>query len=89
MSVFSYVHAFCETIRDRVTIPVLLGRPDSAVPGLYVWPWRMEINAECSNDRPRPPMGEGRFRPAPKGVGRSDGDTARLKASPKTSFLCF
>ena len=60
MSGFSHVHAFCETIRDRVPIPVLLGRPDSAVPGLYVWPWRMEINAEWSNDRPRPPMGEGR-----------------------------
>ncbi len=27
------------------------------------------------------------FRPAPKGVDRFDGDT-RLKASPKTSFLC-
>ena len=60
MSVLSHVHALCETIRHRVTIPVLLGRPDLAVPGLYVWPWRMEISAERSNDRPGPPMGEGR-----------------------------
>jgi hypothetical protein len=29
------------------------------------------------------------FRSAAEGVDRSDGDTARLKASPKTSFLCF
>ena len=59
MSVLSHVHALCETIRHRVTIPVVLGRPDLAVPGLYVWPWRMEINAERSKDAPRPPMGEG------------------------------
>jgi hypothetical protein len=60
MSGLSHVHAVCETIRHRVTIPVLLGRPDSEVPGLYVWPWRMEINAEWTNDRPQPPIGEAR-----------------------------
>ncbi len=60
MSVFSHVHALCETIRDRVTIPVLLRRPDSAVPDLHVWPWRMGIDVEWSKDPPRPPMGEGR-----------------------------
>lgn len=59
MSVLSHVHALCETIRHRVTIPVVLGRPDSAIPGLYVWPWRMEINAEWTNRPPRPPIGGG------------------------------
>ena len=57
MSVLPSIHALCETIRHRVTIPVVLGRPDSAIPGLYIWPWRMEINAEWSSRPPRPPMG--------------------------------
>ncbi len=56
MSAFSQLDAFCQTIRPRVTIPVLLGRPDAAVPGLYVWPWRMEPEAELSN-RPGTPSG--------------------------------
>jgi hypothetical protein len=60
MSGLSHVHDVCEAIRHRVTIPVLLGRPDSAVPGLYVWPWHMEVNAEWPNDRPQPPIGEAR-----------------------------
>ena len=41
MSVLSHVHALCETIRHRVTIPVLLGRPDwrflACMSGRGVW----------------------------------------------------
>ena len=58
MSVLSQVNALCEAIRPRVTVPVVLGRPDTAVPGLYVWPWRVEVNADWSNRLPRPPVGE-------------------------------
>jgi hypothetical protein len=58
MSALSHVQALCEIIRPRVTIPVILGRPDSAIPGLYVWPWRMEVNVEWANRPARPPSGE-------------------------------
>ncbi len=58
MSALSHVQVLCETIRARVTIPVILGRPDSAIPGLYVWPWRMEVNVEWSHRPARPPSGE-------------------------------
>lgn len=57
MPLLPQLNALCEVIRSRVTIPVVLGRPDAAAPGLYVWPWRLEVNAEGSNRPPLPHAG--------------------------------
>ena len=54
MSVLSQLNAVCDVIRPHVTVPVMVGRPDSSIPGLYVWPWRLEVKSEWSNRPPRP-----------------------------------
>ena len=46
-------------LHGHCRIPVALGRPDGATPGLHVWPWRLSENLAARNvPRPRRPNGE-------------------------------
>lgn len=31
---------------------VIIGRPDKDVPGLYLWPWKLDVQANLSNMPP-------------------------------------
>jgi hypothetical protein len=55
MGLASDLNAFCDWLRAEVDKPVILGRPDDAISGLYVWPWRIMPRSGVSNAPPRPP----------------------------------
>jgi hypothetical protein len=50
----SVLVALCEALRGKTKVDVFLGRPDDAVPGVYLWPWGLYENSSL-NDLPRPP----------------------------------
>ena len=41
MDLASNLNSFCEWLRSHMAAPVTLGRPDEAVRGIYIWPWRI------------------------------------------------
>src|SRR5688572_4562040 len=49
MSPDSDLNAVCEYLRSRLDLDVSVGRPNEAVPGLYVWPWRIVPKPENRN----------------------------------------
>ena len=59
MSLDSDLKAVCDYLRSRLEMEVVVGRPNEAVPGLYVWPWRMVPKAENRNFAPRQESGTG------------------------------
>jgi hypothetical protein len=49
MSLNSDLNAVCDYLRSRLEMEVAVGRPDEAVPGLYLWPWRIVPKPENRN----------------------------------------
>jgi hypothetical protein len=45
MTLASTLAALCDMLRARTGAPVVLGYPDEAIPGIYVWPWKLEEHA--------------------------------------------
>lgn len=45
--------AVCDMLSTRTGEQVILGCPDDGVPGIYVWPWRLEENAPSRKVSPR------------------------------------
>lgn len=52
MDLASNLNSFCDWLRNRVAAPVTLGRPDEAVRGIYIWPWRIVPNQTIKNVPP-------------------------------------
>lgn len=52
MDLASNLNSFCDWLRSRVAAPVTLGRPDEAVRGIYIWPWRIVPNQTVKNVLP-------------------------------------
>jgi hypothetical protein len=52
MDLASNLNFFCDWLRSRVAAPVTLGRPDEAVRGIYIWPWRIVPNQTVRNAPP-------------------------------------
>ena len=42
MTLASALSALCAMLRAQTGAPVILGRPDQRVPGIYVWPWNLD-----------------------------------------------
>ena len=49
MALASHLDAFCDWLRTHVSVPVVLGKPVKAAPGIYVWPWRIVARPEFRN----------------------------------------
>lgn len=49
MSLDSDLKAVCDYLRSRLDLEVVAARPNEAVPGLYVWPWRILPKPENRN----------------------------------------
>lgn len=49
MSLDSDLKAVCDYLRSRVDLEGAVSRPNDAVPGLYVWPWRIVPKPENRN----------------------------------------
>ena len=49
MSLESDLQAVRDYLRSRLDLDVAVSRPNDAVPGLYVWPWRMVPKPESRN----------------------------------------
>jgi hypothetical protein len=58
MSLDADLNAVCDYLRSRLDLNVAVGRPNEAVPGLYVWPWQIVPKTEARNLPPR--QGSGR-----------------------------
>ena len=61
MSLDSDLNAVCDYLRSRLNIHVAVGRPNEAVPGLYVWPWRIVPKPESSKLTSAKKIRAGRF----------------------------
>jgi hypothetical protein len=59
MSLDSDLNAVCDYLRSRLEMDVVVGRPNEAVPGLYVWPWRTVPKPENRNLPAQPKSGPG------------------------------
>jgi len=55
MALLSQLKDFSDSLRVRLGSPVLIGRPDKAVTGIYVWPWRAVVNPTRRNIPPPKP----------------------------------
>jgi hypothetical protein len=53
MTLASALTALCDLVRTRTGAEVILGFPDDGVPGVYVWPWRLEEDVRDRNAPPR------------------------------------
>ncbi len=49
MSLLADLNGFCDWLRARVSEDVAVGRPDNAVPSLYIWPWRIGVDSPTKN----------------------------------------
>jgi hypothetical protein len=52
MSIPATLSALCEMLHARTGVNVILGRPDEATSGLYVWPWLLEEDSHARNLSP-------------------------------------
>ena len=41
MALASDLNALCDWLHTRIGVHVAIGRPDKALPGVYIWPWRV------------------------------------------------
>lgn len=53
MTLASALTALCDMLRAQTGAEVVLGLPDDEVPGIYVWPWRLEEDSRSRNAPPR------------------------------------
>ena len=49
MAFASHLNSFCDWLRTQISVPVVLGRPDKAGPGIYIWPWRVVASPQVRN----------------------------------------
>ena len=57
MSLESDLNTVCDYLRSRLDMYVAVGRPNDAVPGGYVWPWRIAPKLEFRNLPPQQKSG--------------------------------
>lgn len=55
MSLGSSLIIVSDRLRSRLGVRVALGRPDNAVAGIYIWPWRIVPDPAAKNSPPEPP----------------------------------
>jgi hypothetical protein len=55
MSIPSAIEAVCTMLQRATGLEILIGRPDEATPGVYVWPWRFEENRDVRSMAPFDP----------------------------------
>ena len=49
MSLDSNFNAVCSFLQSRLDLEVAVGRPNEAIPGLYVWPWQLIPKLDSRN----------------------------------------
>jgi hypothetical protein len=49
MALLADLNGFCDWLRPRVSENVAVGKPDNAVPSLYIWPWRIAVDSPTKN----------------------------------------
>ncbi len=52
MNIASDLNSFCDWLHTQVNAPVMMGRPDEGVRGLFVWPWRIVPQSHAPNFPP-------------------------------------
>jgi hypothetical protein len=52
ITIVSALEALCDMLRAKIGGEVIIGRPDDAVAGIYVWPWKLDENRSFRNLRP-------------------------------------
>jgi hypothetical protein len=72
MTIASALAALCNMLRAKTGVEVILGRPDDAVAGIYVWPWRLWESPDLRN--------------LPEPIGPAT-DSSHQAAAPNVDFL--